>query len=442
MHDVTPAARTRRRPTPRRALAALVALALCAGALACTDDGGDGGGGQGQEASGERTVATIRDATAALGAVRIEGVARQGELEGPVSGTVAVDPGRGVVRLPVFVDGAAQEVELRWDGETVWIRRVPGAPLDPVDPAALFVRAPEARPWVALPTAGLASGLLLVPWDPFALLDTLSAARLRPAGEDEVGGETATRYDVDGATGLVTAVRLWVDGDGRLVRVEADRQGVAVAYDLAPADGLTVEPPPADEIAEPGSEPTRVPPPELTGPFERVAAGRDGGLDWTLERAPAADGRVCWRFTSTPPVPRVEDLVGDGLYCEAPPSADALLEARVWFVVDSGRDSPVEVVIAVLPPEVVGAELRTADGAARPVPVDRAAGILAVVGPPDPQPVLLLLDLAGGGRLSCGPGPIVEPADLEALEPGTLAAVRDVAWGCFPLDEDDAGDGL
>lgn len=440
MLDVTLASGPRRPQVPlqvppwvslRRALVTLAALVVCTAALGCTDDGLGGR----EDPPGETTVAAIRDATAALGAVAVSGTARSGDLEGPVSGTVGAEPSRGVVRHPAFVDGAAPEVELRWDAGTVWIRRAPGGPVDPTDPAALLVRAPEARPWVAIPAGGLGSGLLLVPWDPFVLLDSLSAATLRPAGEEEVGGRTATRYDVDGGAGLVSAVRLWVGGDGVLVRVEADRQGVAVTYDLAPAGGLTVEPPPAEEIAEPGSERRPMPAPELTGPFTVVAEGRDARLTWTLERAPAADGRTCWRFASTPEVPLVDDLTEDGLHCPPVLPDDALLEARVVFVVDSAAGAPAEVVIAELPAGVVAAELVTADGARRDLPVDPGSRVLAYVGPPDPQPVVLTLSTADGARLGCGPGAVTEPADLDTMDADTLLALRDVPWGCFPVGD-------
>ena len=436
MDDLTSPVLPRRAPL-RRAVA-LLALVCVVGAVACTDGGGEGTGADGAAGGGEGaapTVGDIRAATAALGSVELVGSARSGDLEGPVSGTVAADPSRGVVRRPVFVGGEVLEAELRWDADWLWVRRVPGEPLGPLDPGAVLVRAPDALPWVALPASGYAPGLLLVPWDPFALLGTLSAATLRPVGEERVGDVAATRYEVESDSALVTGVRLWVDGDDRLVRVEAEQTGVAVTYDLAAAEAPTVTPPPAEEVAEPGSERRPVPSPELAGPFTLVGSGRDAGLEWTLESAPAVDGRTCWRFRSTPEVPQVDELTDDGLFCEAPLPENPAVEARVRFVVDSAGTSPVEVVIAVLPEGVTGAELVSADRSRRALPLERTPGLLVHVGPPDPQPVVVLLELADGTRLGCGPGPVTEPADLDTLDPDTLTILRDIAWGCFPLSD-------
>jgi hypothetical protein len=179
-----------------------------------------------------------------------------GDTDIRAEGAVAAGAESAVVRattpLPdLAVEGDGGDLEVRLDGDTVYVSI--GSVLGP------GLR-PEGAEWLALDLrdGGYADRLLqsvlerVRDLDPTQALDRLEEAdnEVVEDGSEEVRGEPTTRYrfgaDVDADVDV--AGRAWVDGEGRLRRLELSEGGTTATVDLFDfGTEVDVEPPPAAE---------------------------------------------------------------------------------------------------------------------------------------------------------------------------------------------------
>jgi hypothetical protein len=383
------------------------------------------------------TLRRIRDATFAAGSARYQGQVRFADAtRAALVGVAAADPAAGDVTMPVQTATGVQDGELSWVDGTLYIKRVAGtAPPGATALAGALLRSETDRPWVRLPVAGIAQALL-GPYDPFALLDQLSAptatVAFREDGSESVAGRDLDRFVVEAegdGSGLAVGIRrveLLTDRDHRLVlaRLTGDQ---AIEYTLSDyGTVVSVAAPPDDQIAAPvvgerGESPT--------GTYQKVATGTFDGLVWQLVSAPATGNGSCWRFDiqgdQSAPVAATES---DGATCLA--GLDPTVDEPVQIVVDSGSAAPFDAIAAVVP-SGSQAVLRFADRSSQPVAVD-PRGFVVWVGPKDPMLVVLDVTLPDGRPEACGPGSVSSLDDLDTLDPASLTALRDAPWLCIP----------
>jgi len=393
---------------------------------ACTDDG-DGGDSQ---PSGTELQA-IRDATFAAGSARYEGEIRFADgASGPLTGVAGGDPARGAVTLAVLTPEGPRETEATWLDGTIYLARVPAS--GAVSPPLFGRSEADLLRWVQLPHAGLGR-VVIAPYDPFSLLEWLDASSLQtqPDGSEQVDGESFDRLIVDtsnhtAAPGGADRIELLADDDDRLatVRLAGD---VTVEYSLSEY-GVEVDAvaPPADQVVQPGTaRPTGE---ERTGPYELVAEGTAEGLPWTLVRATATNGGFCWRLDADSLTP-VAPTAPDGATCISGVEPDTPIDEQVQIVADPDRDSPLDAIVAVVPPGS-SARLAFADRTSQELAVD-PAGFVVWVGPKQPLAVVLDVTAPDGARAACGPGPVSEIGDLDSLPISDIAELADAPWLCL-----------
>ncbi len=228
------------------------------------------------------TIKQIRDATFAASSARYRGEARfADDSSGELDGMAAADPAQGDVMVPVQTAAGVQQGELKWVDGDLYIQRVEGTPAaGATGTIGVFLRAATDRPWVRLPTQGIGQSLLS-PYDPFSLLDQLTASvEVQPDGSESVDGRHLDRYVVDAAEGaaLVPGIRraeLLTDKDHRLVvvRLSGDQTIEYTMSDYGTA--VSVAAPPDDQIAVAAPQNRGEDP---TGDYVRVAGGHHGRL--------------------------------------------------------------------------------------------------------------------------------------------------------------------
>ena len=376
-------------------------------------------------------------ATLAAGGAQISGQVSEtagaaGPVEGTWQGTLAKGDGQATAK--VSVNGVAPgDVELRWTGGVAYLSRIPAPHLVRTKAGffSVLLRDASDRPWVRLPmnAGGGVVVLLASAFNPAALLDDMSRTGASSAGTTSIGGVSVTDLRTKQPRPLVgiwqnATVDVFVDAQHRAVRVKITSPSGGLSYDVTHyGTKVDVAPPPKSDIVVGGTAPTV----ELSGPYTTAASGTTNGIAWKLLRAPAQDGRVCWRWDATPNIKQVLQDRSDGAHCLAPPAANADPETTVQFVVDANGAGPYDVLGVVLPSGVKALNLGFAGGTTRAEAVP-PNGPLVVVGPTRPVPAYLMVTLADGTILDCGAGAVGSVADLSdsTLTAGAAAA----PWAC------------
>lgn len=175
-------------------------------------------------------------------------------------------------------------------------------------------------------------------------------------------------------------------------------------------------------VTSPNGEPVR------EGDWEEIASSDDGGVAWTLSRAPAAGGGVCWRLETDPEL----DLVTQPEHCNSPLPPEASRVLRMDFPYASGITTDHDIVVGVLPEEIVSAEFGFSDGTlAEPTYLDKEGGIVVWSGPSRPAAAAVTIELTDGVEVGCGPGDVVSPLELTDLPDERLIDARQFVWTCF-----------
>ncbi|WP_334143225.1 hypothetical protein [Rhabdothermincola sp.] len=420
----------------RRIVLVVVAIVLLGGVVACS------GGSKPvlQELPGVQAMAKVREATVAAGTLRYEGTVTQGERSGELSGAAGASPPRGELTVPVFTPEAVLPASVRWNGDDVYIERVAVGDEDAKRAVPLFSRLGSDPPWARFGRSGLV-GTLLASYDPFLLLDRLSAANvsLEPTAGDEVGDTSGTRYEAVGAVSDGSAggarTELWVDDQARLRRVRVEGSGRVIDYRvLSYGDDVTVEPIPAEELADVTADPSQLATSKPDGDYQAVRSGTTAGVRWTLQRAPGTNGGSCWRLEADPPLTPVGEHFAPfpgGARCVLPPSPDEDLDQQIAVVVDAdAAQTPYDALVVVVPPEVRSVEMAYPDGKLVPLEIDRATGTVVWISPPERPGVVLVVTDGDGRSVHCGPGYVSEIDDVTKLGPDEIANLRSLIWSC------------
>ena len=186
------------------------------------------------------------------------------------------------------------------------------------------------------------------------------------------------------------------------------------------------------------SEPTSTTPlvttpngePERNGDYEEVASGESDGLAWTLSKAPAAGGGLCWKLETDPEL----ELVRASEHCDVPLPDDQPLAIRVDFPYASDIRDDHDIVVGVVPGgKIESAEFGFSDGAtAEPTYIDEDSGVFVWAGPS--RPVAAAIDLvADGNRIACGPADITSALELFEAPEAQLLDVRQFPWTCLEV---------
>ncbi len=200
----------------------------------------------------------------------------------------------------------------------------------------------------------------------------------------------------------------------------------ADATTTRPAYTTTTPGPTTPLVTTPNGEPQR------EGDFEEVASGDDGGLEWTLSRAPAAGGGVCWKLETDPEL----TLVREPEHCDGVLPADMPVAFRADFPyagdIRSGADH--DIVVGVIPAEIEKAEFGFADGSsAPPTYLDVASGIVVWAGSSRPVAAAVEITLADGTPLGCGPGDVTSALELYEAPEAKLLDIRQFVWTCLEI---------
>jgi hypothetical protein len=256
------------------------------------------------------------------------------------------------------------------------------------------------------------AALVMIPFDPPAVLDRLAALKPRTVpGATQIDGKSAVDLRSTQTAAVVgwwtdAVIDVFVDAKGTVLRVKITGANGGLQYDVTHyGSAVTVEPPPAREIANGAGTPEIA----LTGRYRVARSGTTDGVAWKLLRAPANDGSVCWRWAATPPITQLLQNRPDGAHCLAPPAADADPESTVQFVVNTTANGRYAVLAVTLPAGVKSLTLGFVGGTVRAVPV---ASPFVWVSPVSPTMGYLGVVLANGTRLACGAGAIGSVADL------------------------------
>jgi hypothetical protein len=415
-------------PLARRRLVALaVVVNLAVGLTACSD---------GTSSAAPDSLLDIRNATFDAGSARYEGQLTFADgTEAPVQGTAAGEPAAGEVNVPVQTTTGVQDGAMRWLDGTLYIQRVPGNAANAVTGSAgVFVGADAVRPWVRLPVTGLGAAVLST-YDPFLLLDQLSAANatvtFRADGTESVSGRRLDRFVVEPAEGAAGVVRgyeraeLLTDDAGRL-QVARLSGSESLEYTLSDfGTTVTVEPPTPDQIAEPVTGNNSEDP---IGAYEQVATGSVEGVAWRLMRAPASGDGSCWRLdVDGDQTARVAATEDDGASCIA--ALDPSVDEAVQVVADPSSSATFDAVVAVAP-SGSQAIVRFVDQSSKAVAVDER-GFLVWVGSREPMLVVLDVTLPDGSTEECGPGSVSDLGDLDSIDPSQWPRLRDAPWLCI-----------
>ncbi|MGQ0826390.1 MAG: hypothetical protein ACT4OX_15405 [Actinomycetota bacterium] len=169
--------------------------------------------------------------------------------------------------------------------------------------------------------------------------------------------------------------------------------------------------------------------PAREGEFEELASGDDDGLEWTLSRAPASGGGVCWRLETNPEL----DLVREPTHCDSAVPPDTPLGFRIDFPYSSGITTDHDIVVGVVPAPIDSAEFGFADGtSAEPTYLDEEAGIVVWAGAS--RPVAGSVDIAAEGlRYGCGPGDVTSALQLYGQSDAQLIDARQFVWTCLEV---------
>ena len=377
----------------------------------------------------------IKEATFAAGSAAYHGEVRFADgSSGPIDGTAAAAPSKGDVTTAVSSADGPRPTELVWVDGTLYIRRAVGStPAGATGTGGVFLRSDGDRPWVRLQTTGIGQALL-VPYDPFVLLDQLSAVgpgvSFRADGTETVSGRALDRFAVDaqgdggGILPGIPRAELVADGNHRLVLVRLLGEQT-IEYTLSEfGTEVSVTPPPDDQIALPQTVDNSEDP---TGEYVQVASGVVDGVVWQVVRAPATGAGTCWRLDMQGQSDPIAPTEQDGATCLA--AIDPAIDEPVLVVADTGSLAPLDGIVAVVP-SGSQAVVRFVDGSSQKVPVD-PSGFVVWVGPKDPMLVVLDVTLPDGNPEACGPGSISTLDDLDTIAPQDVPGLRDAPWLCL-----------
>jgi hypothetical protein len=422
-----------------RRITTLCLAALLAGSVTACDGGNGSSGVPGAENAPD--AADAADAIQALGAINTIG---SGTASGPVQPIrTAIDYRHNTMRgeFPPGVPTKPVRVGYRAEGDTAWFSRevAKGEGQIALGADLLVLRPPTDAPWVEVPRASYYANIVMRPWDPVFLLSDLAAmprrlgpaVRFRPSGSAVVRGVRRPGFTARmtlrqaGYIGL-NRVTLWTDRHGVPVRVRIETQTLTRGtYDITRRQrDVVVRPPAPSQIAR-----ADTPLPSASGPYVEIASGTAGTTAYRVLRAPATDGGTCWKVESDPAYVPQDEPRADGGVCAAPITTSGEPLDQVGFPIDGTADTPYEI-FGLLLPEGSTAEASFFDGTRRPVPLD-PSGLALVVGPSEPVLGAMVVTLADGKKLSCGPGPINGPADLEGTAPEEAFSAP---WNCLPAD--------
>lgn len=421
----------------------VAALAILLLAGACTNGGDRPTFGTTTTAPrADPTLASIVEATGRAGALGLRGTAVSASgARGPVVGTVAGDGSKGTVTFPAFFGDLTTTVEARWLDGVLYLRREPvPAEKAKANPASFYLVAAPGKPWMAVTLVPVVQ-LSLAGYDPAAVLQLLRSgkAQLEDRGTTRLGKLEARHFRVQarglvgGLAGARPQVELWADDDHVLRRLRIAGPAATITYDLNPGARLpTLAPPPPDQVF-PNLAARSAPADEQpTGPFEPVASGTSNGVRWTLLRAPAGEGRACWRFDATPAISQAGG-VGTGPRClDAVPAAPAG-DDSVRFVVDGDGTGGRDAVAVAVPPGTKRVTLGFEGGRTEDLPL--TGGVAVWVGPPTPIAAYIGVTLSDGTALDCGPGWVTTLDDIAGgLSADQRASLRRAPWACLEAE--------
>jgi hypothetical protein len=175
-------------------------------------------------------------------------------------------------------------------------------------------------------------------------------------------------------------------------------------------------------VTTPNGEPRR------EGDYATVAAQENDGLDWTLDRAPAAGGGACWRVTTDPEL----DGVFADEHCVTPAPGPA------WFTVDFPQvarlTSDHDVVVLASPVPITKATFEFGDGTeAEPVFTSDDGTIAVWAGATDPVALSVALTLDDGTEAACGPGDVQSAAQMQGKSDKQIRDIREFPWTCIEV---------
>ena len=352
----------------------------------------------------------------------------------PVNGSWSGDlrTGAGVTTSSVRSAGGTRlDVELRWTAGNAYVRRTVLESGSDQGELALLVRRASEKPWARLPLDGGYAEFFMQAFDPPALLDRLRkhAGTFRIDTSARLRGAPVTHLRSTASVPLIglwtgSTVDLYLDKNDRLVRLEVEAPDGGMSYDLTEyGKSVSVAAPPVSEITTAEEERAI----ELTGEYEKVRSGRFDGLSWELQRAPADDGRECWRWKATPPIAPIAADRPDGARCVVV-ADDAEPEDRVQFVVMSDGSTSYRALAALFPPNVRSLELGFIGGRIENVEVSTP---FVWVGATTPMPAFLGVTLDDGSTIACGAGSVQQAEDLESVATSGLEQLAKSPWACL-----------
>jgi hypothetical protein len=172
-------------------------------------------------------------------------------------------------------------------------------------------------------------------------------------------------------------------------------------------------------VTTPNGEPRR------EGDYETVASGNDDGLDWTVDRAPAAGGGACWRVTTDPEL----DFVFADEHCVTPVAGPS------WFTVDFPQVARLkpdhDIVVLSSPAPIKQATFAFADGTDAEAVFMSDDGTVAVwAGAADPVALSVALTLDDGTEAACGPGDVQSADQMRGKSDKQIREIREFPWTC------------
>jgi hypothetical protein len=323
-------------------------------------------------------------------------------------------------------------LDARWTGGNVYVRHTTDPDVYGLSPLGQVMSdKPPAGVWGTLPVASMAARVVtpLSPPDLVAALAVNGNESERPG--PRIGGVDTRRITVTGHHGLILnwtgpkRAEVLVDDAGRARRITVTAANESLRVDVRYSDEkLTVQKPSAADLA-----PKPVESAAPIGPYLTVRTGSDGGVAWTVQKAPGRNGTECWRWTSTPPLEVVKPNYLTDTRCQPPmpasgPETDAADQVEILLWTD-GSKAASEAVVARFPDTVNEVTLGFVGGRTQTVPV--SGGLLTWIGP-STEPLGYLGLTNGGAAVSCGVAAVSGPGDL-----GNDTLVGDPfhsAWSC------------
>ena len=298
-------------------------------------------------------------------------------------GTFAAGRGTTSGRLP---GPGTPPLEARWAGGNVYVKRTKAAAGYGQSPLGqLTATKPDTPIWTTVPASQIASRVLS-PLSPADLVLALGTDGTQAESDGpEVDGVATRKITVTQNVGLVfnwvgpKTAEVLLDGQDRARRITVTYGDQHVRVDVTYTKRT-----PDVQIPSPEQLAAKTPKaPGPTGPFLAVRSGNDGGVAWTLQKAPGNNGTDCWRWSSTPPLDVVAPNYLTDTRCLAPMTADGpdvdpadQVDFLLWT---DGTKSATAAVVARFPADITQATLGFVGGRTETVPV--TDGLLTWVGP-------------------------------------------------------------